>query len=240
MNIADGNLESAGPHRIQDMHFRCEGPVVSQLRHAFQLNWNFCTDEYVPLPPLPDAEAGPSRCRVIVDGPGNDADVLNDLICGAINVARERVRIMTPYFLPSHDLMAALRSAGQRGVDVRVVLPQKNNLPYMNWATCRLLPGLLAAGVRVWFQPPPFAHTKLLAVDDFYTQVGSANLDARSLRLNFELNMEVFDAAFQARIVEFIDATIGRSRELVHDELVAAPLAVRLRNAACWLFSPYL
>lgn len=240
MNIADGNLESAGAHRIQDMHFRCEGPVVSHLRRAFQLNWGFCTGEYAPLPPLPDAEAGASRCRVIVDGPGNDADVLNDLICGAINVARERIRIMTPYFLPSHDLMAALRSAGQRGVDVRVVLPAKNNLPYMNWATCRLLPGLLAAGVRVWFQPPPFAHTKLLAVDDFYTQVGSANLDTRSLRLNFELNMEIFDPVFQARIVEFIDATIGGSREMTLDELNAAPLAVKLRNAACWLFSPYL
>ena len=240
MNISDGNLIAAGKHSIQDMHFRCEGPVVSRLRHAFLLHWGFCTGEYKAPPPMPDTEDGKSRCRVIVDGPGNDADVINDLICGAINLARRRVRIMTPYFLPSHDLMAALRSAGQRGVDVRVVLPAKNNLPYMNWATCRLLPGLLAAGVRVWFQPPPFAHTKLLAVDDFYTQVGSANLDARSLRLNFELNMEIYDAAFVAGIVDFIDATIERSRELTLTELTTQTLAVKLRNAACWLFSPYL
>lgn len=240
MNISDDNLSGVGSLRIQDMHFRCAGPVVNRLRHAFLLNWGFCTGEYVAPPPLPDADAGVSRCRVIMDGPGNAADVLNDLICGAINMARWHVRIMTPYFLPSHDLMAALRSAGQRGVDVRVVLPAKNNLPYMNWATCRLLPGLLAAGVRVWFQPPPFAHTKLLTVDDCYTQVGSANLDARSLRLNFELNMEIFDAAFQARIVEFIDTTITKSREFTLDGFYAESLPVKLRNAACWLFSPYL
>lgn len=240
MNISDGNLAKAGKRAIQDMHFRCEGPVVSRLRHAFLLHWGFCTGEYKAPPPMPDTEDGTCRCRVVVDGPGNDADVINDLICGAINLARSRVRIMTPYFLPSHPLMAALRSAGQRGVDVRVVLPARNNLPYMNWAACRLLPGLLDAGVRVWFQPPPFAHTKLLAVDDFYTQVGSANLDARSLRLNFELNMEVYDPVFVAGIVDFIDTTIGKSRELTLTELRAEPLAVKLRNAACWIFSPYL
>lgn len=240
MNIADGNLHSAGSHRIQDMHFRCLGPVVSQLRHAFLLNWSFCTNEYSPLPPLPDVDAGSSRCRVIVDGPGNDADILNDLICGAINCARQRVRIMTPYFLPSHDLMAALRSAGQRGVDVRVVLPASNNLPYMTWASKRLLPGLLAAGVRVWLQAPPFAHTKLLTVDEAYAQVGSANLDARSLRLNFELNMEVFDPVFQQRLTTFMDDAIQGGTEITLDALRRQPLALKLRNAACWLFSPYL
>ena len=240
MNISDGNLASAGKRRIQDVHFRCVGPVVSSLRHAFVLHWGFCTGDYAPPPPMPIAPAGSHHCRVVVDGPGNDADVINDLICSAINMARKRVRIMTPYFLPSHDLMGSLRSAGQRGVDVRVVLPAKNNLPYMNWATRRLLPGLLTAGVRVLFQPPPFAHTKLLVVDDFYTQVGSANLDARSLRLNFELNMEIFDPSFAEGIVDFIDTTIEKSRELTLAELNAEPLPVKLRNAACWLFSPYL
>lgn len=240
MNISDGNLASAGKRRIQDMHFHCVGPVVSSLRHAFVLHWGFCTGDYAPPPPMPDPPAGDHRCRVVVDGPGNDADVINDLICGAINVARKRVRIMTPYFLPSSDLMGALRSAGQRGVDVRVVLPAKNNLPYMNWATCRLLPGLLSAGVRVLCQPPPFAHTKLLVVDDFYTQVGSANLDARSLRLNFELNMEIFDPTFAGGIADFIDAAAEKGSEITLAGLEAEPLPVKLRNAACWLFSPYL
>ena len=147
---------------------------------------------------------------------------------------------MTPYFLPSHGLVSALRSAGQRGVDVRVVLPEKNNLFYVHWAQYRLLPTLLEAGVRVWYQQPPFAHTKLLAVDGYYSQIGSANLDARSLRLNFELNMEVFNPDVHDQITAHIDRAIITGREITRDYLAALSLPVKLRNAACWIFSPYL
>lgn len=240
MNIADGNILIRGSRKIQDIHFRCEGPVVNQLARSFLLNWGFCAGEYPPLPTVVDRTAGRSHCRVVTDGPGNDADVLNDLICGAINMASRSVRIMTPYFLPSHDLMAALRAAGQRGVDVRLILPARNNLPYVGWASLRLLPGLLSAGMRVWLQPPPFAHTKLLAIDGFYAQVGSANLDARSMRLNFELNMEVFDPEFHNSLIRHMDGVQDRSREITLEQLKAQPLPLRLRNAFCWLFSPYL
>lgn len=240
MNISDDNILSDRKNCVQDVHFRCLGPIVNQLRRAFLLNWGFCTGEYGSLPPFCPTSAGDSRCRIVMDGPGSDADTLNDLYCGVINGARRSVRIMTPYFLPSHDLMSSLRSAGLRGVDVRVVLPGKNNLPYVHWATFRLLPGLLAAGVRIWYQPPPFAHTKLLGVDGYYSQIGSANLDARSLRLNFELNMEVFDPAFHKRLAGHVDSTIARSREITLRNLQRQPLWVKLRNAACWIFSPYL
>ena len=240
MNISDDNIQSLRKSCVQDVHFRCLGPIVNQLRRAFLLNWGFSTGEYTPLPPSSTEPRGESRCRIVIDGPGSDADVLNDLFCGVINTARSSVRIMTPYFLPSHDLMSSLRSAGQRGVDVRVVLPAKNNLPYVHWATFRLLPALLSAGVRVWYQPPPFAHTKLLAVDGYYSQIGSANLDARSLRLNFELNMEVFNPAFHGLLARHIDTIISRSREISLEDLKRQSLPVKLRNAACWIFSPYL
>ncbi len=240
MNISDDNIQSLRKSCVQDVHFRCLGPIVNQLRRAFLLNWGFSTGEYTPLPPSSTEPRGESRCRIVIDGPGSDADVLNDLFCGVINTARSSVRIMTPYFLPSHDLMSSLRSAGQRGVDVRVVLPAKNNLPYVHWATFRLLPALLSAGVRVWYQPPPFAHTKLLAVDGYYSQIGSANLDARSLRLNFELNMEVFNPAFHGLLAGHIDTIISRSREISLEDLKRQSLPVKLRNAACWIFSPYL
>ncbi|WP_297671049.1 phosphatidylserine/phosphatidylglycerophosphate/cardiolipin synthase family protein [uncultured Desulfovibrio sp.] len=240
MNIADDNLTAGKVNYVQDMHFSCEGPIVDQLRRAFLLNWGFCTGNYTPLPPASSLPRGDSRCRIIMDGPGSDADILNDVYCGVISAARTSVRIMTPYFLPSHGLVSALRSAGQRGVDVRVALPAKNNLFYVHWAQFRLLPTLLEAGVRVWLQPPPFAHTKLLAVDGYYAQIGSANLDARSLRLNFELNMEVFDPAFNASITGHIDHAISRSLEITAGMLETLPLPVKLRNAACWIFSPYL
>lgn len=244
INIADGNVSTLakkhGIKAIHDMHFRFEGPVVNQLRGAFLLNWAFCTEHYTPAPPWQEAKAGDCACRVVVDGPGNDADVIDDLISGAVNIARSHVRIMTPYFLPSDELMAALRSAAQRGVAVWIVLPGKNNLPFMTWATMRLLPRLLEAGARVWMQPPPFAHTKLLAIDDFYCQVGSANLDSRSMKLNFELNMEVYDKDFNARIADFIDSKIPGSREIILRDLRCEPVWKKLRDSACWIFSPYL
>lgn len=240
MNIADENLAARGRNRVQDVHFRCEGPIVDQLRRAFLLDWGFSTGQYSPLPPPSTEARGASRCRIIMDGPGSDEDPLSDIFCGVINAARRSVRIMTPYFLPSHGLVAALRSAGQRGVDVRVVLPAKNNLFYVHWATFRLLPTLLEAGVRVWHQPPPFAHTKLLAVDGYYSQIGSSNWDARSLRLNFELNMEIFDPKAHDAIAAHIDAALARGTEITLARLRGLSLPVRLRNAACWIFSPYL
>ena len=240
MNISDDNIAEGKTKYVQDMHFQCEGPIVDQLRRAFLLNWGFCTNHYTPLPPASSLPRGESRCRIIMDGPGSEADILNDIYCGVINAARKSIRIMTPYFLPSHGLVSALRSAGQRGVDVRVVLPAKNNLFYVHWAQFRLLPTLLEAGVRVWHQPPPFAHTKLLAVDGYYVQIGSANLDARSLRLNFELNMEVFDPHAHDYIAGHIDRAISTGREITRDELAGLSLPVKLRNAACWIFSPYL
>ena len=240
MNIADDNLAEGKTRYVQDVHFRCEGPIVDQLRRAFLLNWGFCTNNYTALPPTTTLPRGESRCRIIMDGPGSEADILNDIYCAIINAARRSVRIMTPYFLPSHGLVSALRSAGQRGVNVRIVLPAKNNLFYVHWAQYRLLPTLLEAGVCVWYQQPPFAHTKLLAVDGYYAQIGSANLDARSLRLNFELNMEVFDPDLHDQIASHIDRAIMTGKEITQTDLAALPLIYKLRNAACWIFSPYL
>jgi cardiolipin synthase len=241
MNIADENTHPEGTHGVRDVHFRCRGPVVAELRNSFLRIWGYaCGDAphafiHRHVPP-----EGDSLCRLVIDGLGSGTDTLNDLYCGLISAAKGVVRIMTPYFLPSHELMAALCSAGYRGVDVRVALPRKNNLPYVHWGMLRLLPQLLKAGVRVWLQPGPFVHTKLLTIDGGYSQVGSANLDPRSLRLNFELNMEVFDRPLHDRLAAHIDDAISRSQEITPRYLERQSMPQRLRNAACWIFSPYL
>lgn len=243
MNIADGNVLALNPDgkgHIQDVQFRCDGPIVGQLRRAFLLNWSFCTNEFTPLPPLDETPHGDCVCRVIVDGPATVGDALCDLICGAINIARKSVTIMTPYFLPPPPLTAALKSAARRGVDVRVILPGHNNLAYMVWAIDRILPPLLQAGIRVWHQAPPFAHTKLLAIDGFYSIIGSANMDSRSLYLNFELNVEIYSKTFHDRLVAYMNSTLARGHETTLAELQTLSLAARLRNSLVWIFSPYL
>lgn len=242
MNIADDDafrLDPDAPHHIQDVQFKCEGPIVNQLRRAFLLNWGFCAGQITKLAPIDAGAPGSAHCRVIVDGPGKDGDALLDVVCAAVNMARESIRIMTPYFLPPAPLTAALRSAGQRGADVRVVLPAKNNLAYMNWAMERIIPDLLRANVRVWYQKPPFAHTKLMTVDGFYTLLGSANMDSRSLLLNFELEMEVYDPAFHDQIAGFINSRIATGRELTMEYFKNMSLPAKLRNSASWIFSPY-
>ena len=240
MNIADAHKTRYGGAAIHDIHYRCVGPLVAQLQEAFLLDWAFSTGEHTPAPVIIEEQGGSSLCRMLLDGPGSGADLLHDVLCTALTAARRRIRVMTPYFLPTHELMSALRTAALRGVDVQVILPGKNNLPYVHWACLHLLRGLVPMGVRVFFRPPPFAHTKLLLLDDAYVQIGSANLDPRSLRLNFELNVEVFDPLLAARLRAHFAQVRRTSREIDGDALRDLPLLWRLRNAACWLFSPYL
>jgi cardiolipin synthase len=129
--------------------------------------------------------------------------------------------------------------AALRGVRVDIVLPQRNNLPYVAWAMRAFLWEMLQYGARVYYQPGPFVHSKLLAVDDVYTMVGSANLDPRSLRLNFEFNLEVYDREAATLLARHFDAARDGSREVTLAEVDGRPLPERLRDAAAKLFSPY-
>ncbi len=242
MNIADYHvLGRGGRHEVQDVHFELTGPIAASYYRCFFMDWGFATRAYDSA--LPEAHfpaTGRVYCRTALDGPGPGGDALNDLIAGSISSAIYRVWVMTPYLLPTREIMAALRASAQRGVDTRVILPAKNNLCYVHWASQRILPTLIEAGVRVFYQPPPFAHTKLLCVDDYYTQIGSVNYDSRSLRLNFEMNTELFDRAFCSRMAAFMEETMQHSREVRAGEVEAMPLYARLRSAVFWLFSPYL
>ena len=142
--------------------------------------------------------------------------------------------------LPPTAMVAELQAAALRGVRVDVILPARNNLPFVQWASRHMLGELLRHGVRIFEQPPPFNHSKLFAVDGVYAQIGSANLDARSLELNFELAVEVYERAFAQSLGAHFTAVRARSREITLDEIQNRPLPVRLRDALCWLFSPYL
>jgi len=241
MNIGDRHLaDNQNPSRVIDAHFRLRGPIVGQIESVFFEDWYFLTGE-LPETKLDAPEvAGAALCRTIVDGPNEDMDKLQTILVGVVSLARRRLWIMTPYFLPPAGLVAAMQAAALRGVDVCVILPERNNLPYVAWATRNMLWELLQHGVRVCYQPGPFVHTKLLLMDDDYVQIGSANLDPRSLRLNFELVVEVFERAFAMTIAGELEDRRRASREVTLSELAARPLGERVRDASVWLFSPYL
>jgi cardiolipin synthase A/B len=242
MNISDrhlaGNLKNRS--RVIDVHFRLLGPIVNQLEQAFLEDWAYCTGEQTePTPSLP-VKYGAAICRAITDGPNEDIHKLTTILIGAVASAHKRILIMTPYFLPSAELISALQTASLRGIEVGIVLPSKNNLPFIKWAAHHMLGDLLYWGVRVFFQPPPFVHSKLFVIDDQYAQIGSANIDPRSLRLNFELTVEIYDPQLSRTLAAHIEEKIKDSKELTLEDIEKRPFFVKTRDALTWLFSPYL
>jgi cardiolipin synthase A/B len=242
LNIRERHITSTPNRRerIVDMHFKLRGPIVAQIEAVFLRDWQFVTGDARAVEVVPMAADGSALCRAVADGPQGDTDRLTELLVGAVGKARRRIAIMTPYFLPPRELLAPLEAAALQGIDVAVILPARNNLPYVHRATRHMLWELLERGARIYYQPPPFAHTKLLFIDDDYAQIGSANLDPRSLRLNFELNIEVYDRSFVARLSEHFEAVRSRSAALSLEQVDARPLAMKLLDGVAWLFTPYL
>lgn len=242
MNISDDNLCIDGkPREVSDLHFELHGPVIAGLGNLFRSDWHFATDGSDPIvTEEPAAERGDMQCRIIPDGPDDELDALAATIHTVISAAQRSVDIVTPYFLPSRELMASLGSAALRGVRVRLVLPAENNLPYMNWANRNALAELLRWNIEAWYQPGPFCHAKVLCIDDAYSLIGSANLDSRSLRLNFELGIEVFSEDLNAALSGYVDGLVAASRPIGYDELANRRLAARLRDSAAALMSPYM
>ena len=243
MNINHGNCLRQQPRDpIQDLHFRITGPVVVQLQEAFADDWGFSSGEFLggetwftKIPP-----DGPVLARGVPGGPDEDFETQRLALLGAIACARRSVRVVTPYFLPGASLAAALNIAALRGVQVDIVLPSLSDLALVTWASTAQLWEVLEHGCRVWFSPPPFDHSKLMLVDGVWTLLGSANWDPRSLRLNFEFNVECYDRELAATLEKMVQAKIRQSRRIRLAEVENRSLPMRLRDGVARLLSPYL
>ena len=235
------NPETPG-QASRDLHFRLRGPVVGQLTEVFADDWHFATGEtlrgapwFVPLLP-----AGRVLARCIDDGPDEGTEPLRWSMVGGLNQAQRSVRIMTPYFVPDGALITALDVAAMRGVEVDILLPSVSDLPHVHWAAWGQLWQVLERGCRVWCSAPPFDHSKLMVVDGAWTLLGSANWDARSLRLNFELNVECYSVEFGAHMEGLVQARVNAAQPVTLSDVNARPLAVKLRDGAARLFAPFL
>lgn len=225
-----------------DLHARLRGPAVAQLCEVFAEDWHFTTGEslrgeawFPALRPL-----GTTPLRGIAAGPDERGDRLRWVLQGALHAAQRRIQIVSPYFLPDAPLLAALNAAALRGVEVDVILPARGDLPHINWAMRANLWQVLEGGCRVWFQPEPFDHTKLLVVDDAWFLLGSANWDARSLRLNFEFVLEGFDARIATALATAAETRRQRARPVTVAKLASRSLPAKLRDGVARLFLPYL
>jgi cardiolipin synthase len=242
-NIRQSHFLSGNPREpARDLQFRLEGPVVAQLQEVFAEDWEYTTGEVLEgsawFPQL--AARGLTLARAIADGPDDDVDKFTWTLHAALACASKSVSIVTPYFLPDSSLTTALSTAALRGVAVHVMLPERSNLTLVQWAMTRQLEEVLGHGVRVWLSRPPFDHTKLMIVDGEWVLFGSANWDARSLRLNFELDVECYDRELALSLLTHVQARRSEARELLPEELLARPYGLRVRDGFVRLLAPYL
>jgi len=246
MNIDDRNLPGPGgtpPDR--DYHLRVHGPAVRDLEFQFLIDWSRATGDALErlthdTPPRWTPTDGDALAQVIPGGPERSGGGLAMAFFGAIAAAERSVEIVTPYFLPDEALMSALRYAGTRGVEVRIVLPGRSNHWYTAHAARALYDRLLESGVRIYERRPPFMHAKALVVDGVYSMLGSANLDYRSLYLNFELNLEVASATFASTVLRQVELEICESVEVSLEAHERRPVGRRLTESVCRLLHPML
>jgi cardiolipin synthase len=244
MNFYDAYRATPGRHATHDYHFQIEGPTVLELQYSFLRDWYYMTDEPAERLldpahfPCPD-RAGNTPIRLLNSGPTTaECETLPDALFAAITGARRQVLIVTPYFVPPEDLQRALRCAALRGVDVKVLLPARNNHAYVGYASRALYEGLLESGVRVFELPSPFLHAKSMLVDDVIAFVGSANFDARSLRLNYETSLVVMDERFVSELKRVVLADLAQADEVPLAVWRRRPVHQRILESFCSLLSP--
>ncbi|HKD48369.1 MAG TPA: phospholipase D-like domain-containing protein [Rhizomicrobium sp.] len=243
MNVGVENCLSRAPRDyVEDIHFRVEGPVVRSVMEAFARDWTFTTEETLDQDCWwPEIKPqGPVLARGLRTGPDADIYKLETLLGAALNLAKTRIRIVTPYFLPDQALQFAIAQAVMRGVKVDIAIPERSDHIYFDWAVRAHLRFFHYTGAQVYLSPRPFDHSKLVTLDGEWSLIGSSNWDTRSFRLNFEYDLECYDASLTAALDSMIDAKIAAARKLDYGELLRQPLAARLRDALFRLLVPYL
>ena len=210
-----GDAEDAGHWR--DDHFQVEGPVVRYLQGAFAENWREATGEVLAdekfYPSI--GTTGEARAISLLGEPGGTVSHVAFLYWIALQRARERVWISTPYYLPDPDLQDAIETTARRGVEIVLIVPgERNDSRVVRWASRTRYRGLLEAGVRIFEFEPTMFHVKAVTVDGEWAIVGSANFDNRSFELNYEVVLAVEDATLAARLDASMREDLGRSREI--------------------------
>jgi cardiolipin synthase len=219
--------------------------VVSDFLTIAAEDWRFATGELLEGPvwdvTVPSSKLGsPLVARVVSSGPDKSVETNHKMLMGAFSVARSSILVMSPYFLPDRELMSGLITAARRGVEVDIVVPAVNNLLLVDRAMTAQFDQLLENYCRIWRASGAFNHSKLMVIDGRWSYIGSSNLDPRSLRLNFEIDIEVLDTNFAAGVSKRIKAAQAMASPVELEALRNRPFWVRLVERVLWLASPYL
>lgn len=244
MNLRSSRrVKSSSDKQIMDFHFLIKGPLIEQMMMVFLEDWRFSTGEAVEINELISKQEVSSDgvlARGLPDGPDEDIDKVSWVLQSILGASKKSVKIVTPYFLPDRLLIKAINFAALRGVDVEIYLPEENNLPFVNWASQVQYSQLIKSGCKIFLTKPPFDHSKLMVVDHSWVLFGSTNWDPRSLRLNFEFNVECFDKVMAQDVLSHINELKTGAKAVTTKTIANTSTLVKLRNGIAWLFSPYL
>lgn len=231
----------------RDLHFRFRGSVVADMQRCFEDDWNHArvlipsiTPERPSARPKAISNAGGDKARVLSSGPDESYERIYEQLLGGLRLAKKTVDLCTPYFIPDEVLLSSLRILSLSGVKVRLFVPRKSDHLYMSWASRAYYWDLIEAGVEIWEIQGGFIHSKAVVVDGIWCLVGSCNLDPRSFRLNFELNVEVLSKRLAAGITRVFENYLSSAHKVGLDYLRREGSLARLRNHTAKLFSPIL
>lgn len=245
MNVSDVHTgQSAGQAAWRDSHLRLHGHAVRGLQVVFFEDWHYAGGDAPDIDPyLPNPDAvlpGQHVAQVLSSGPDENLDAIHKTFFSAIAGATERVFLTTPYFVPDEATFHALTTAAIRGADVRILVPLGGDVPLVAAAARSYYPELLEAGARIFEYGPPVLHAKTLVVDGTLAQVGTANFDNRSFRLNFEVAISLYDAGLCDVLAETFERDLTRALEVTPAQLASASFPSRLGASAARLLSPIL
>ncbi|MDH5822619.1 cardiolipin synthase [Luteimonas sp. RD2P54] len=242
INISEDHDERRRDDAFRDLHVRIEGEAVRRLQKVFVEDWIYagaddrCLDGIAAQ--TPEADRGPVAAQVLTSGPDSPWESIHRIYVSAIHAARERVWLVTPYFVPGEAAMMALTSAALAGLDVRLLLPKRSDSLLVTLAARSYFDALLDAGVKVYEYGPRMLHTKALVIDDSLALVGSANFDHRSFRLNFEVSVLFDDAALASELAAHVEGELRQAARV--RPAGRRPLRQRLPEALARLLSPLL
>ncbi|MGI9471222.1 MAG: cardiolipin synthase [Rubripirellula sp.] len=241
-NVGD---EYVGRHRRltpwRDTHLSIVGPAVIATQLAFLEDWYWATQVIPDLPWKPHpSKTADQTVFVLPSGPADEYETCGLFFTHAINSAKHRIWIASPYFVPDEAVITALQLAALRGVDVRIMIPGLADKPFIKWAAMSYVTEVRKAGIKIYEFGDGFLHQKVMLIDDVASTVGTANLDNRSFRLNFEISILTFDAGFATELETMLNHDFERST-LIDDEMMAnRSYLSRLGSRVARLFSPVL
>ncbi len=228
----------------RDFMVRVEGPVVDQIQEVFADDWYFASggasiadEEHFGVQ---EERPGDALCNVVASGPDTESQETLDAFFIALNTAKERVILMTPYFVPDKTILMTLRTLRVRGVSVTLILPGVLDHRIVQWASRSYYHSLLSSGVEIWEYQRQMLHGKAMVVDGNLAFVGSANLDNRSFRLNFEASLFVRDACFAADLEDSFVETLGHAKRVEASDYPESRGLRAVSEAMAQLASPLL